>query len=147
MTHKREDWPKTIPLSLIVSKQDHMFCHLKQEFVIFAFYLLEVTWANSQSGGCDSTNNGQWRPGSKGHLSIFQTDEILLELYNSLVLVEIWSSRQHSRFQAPFIKITIPYIYCSDRKKTIFELLNPISTGLFCLVVALGGGVFSTPLP
>ena len=25
--------------------------------------------------------------------------------------------------------------------------LNPISTGLFCLVVALGGGVFSTPLP
>ena len=24
-------------------------------------------------------------------------------------------------------------------------LLNPISTGLFCLVVALGGGVFSTP--
>ena len=29
-------------------------------------------------------------------------------------------------------------------------LLNPISTGLFCLVVALGGeggGVFSTPLP
>ena len=25
--------------------------------------------------------------------------------------------------------------------------VNPISTGLFCLVVALGGGVFSTPLP
>ena len=32
--------------------------------------------------------------------------------------------------------------------KLIQMVLNPISTGLFCLVVALGGGgVFSTPLP
>ena len=33
-----------------------------------------------------------------------------------------------------------------DERKTPHSL-NPISTGLFCLVVALGGGVFSTPLP
>ena len=36
----------------------------------------------------------------------------------------------------------------SDPIKRMELDLNPISTGLFCLVVALGGGgVFSTPLP
>ena len=40
---------------------------------------------------------------------------------------------------------TLSSISC--KKTNIYSLFNPISTGLFCLVVALGGGgVFSTPL-
>ena len=39
-------------------------------------------------------------------------------------------------------------LICPQGSHRIFlGTFNPISTGLFCLVVALGGGVFSTPLP
>ena len=46
----------------------------------------------------------------------------------------------------PKVKVSLPKSYhSSDASKTKILILYPISTGPFCLVVALGGGVFSTP--
>ena len=51
----------------------------------------------------------------------------------------------------PSIKIdnllhTLTKIMASLDLGLVQPSINPINTGLFCLVVALGGGVFSTPL-